>query len=224
MRGTVAGARTAVGNTVLMQQDGVDTAPLVQSAEKLRGEGASVVYVAVAGRLAGLIAVADPIKPTTPDALRVLREAGIRVVMATGDGVTTARAVARELGIDDFQGEVRPQDKVELVTRLQGAGPPRCDGRRRHRGHACRERRLPGAALAAGWRWPIDAPLRGLSVLLPLAVAYTAYSEWRNVYVTGSWGYDATMPTVFGLGLSPLAQWLVGPSFATLFVRQRPRR
>ena len=81
-----------------------------------------------------------------------------------------------------------------------------------------------GAALAAGWRWPIDAPLRGLSVLLPLAVAYTAYSEWRNVYVTGSWGYDATMPTVFGLGLSPLAQWLVGPSFATLFVRQRPRR
>jgi hypothetical protein len=78
-----------------------------------------------------------------------------------------------------------------------------------------------GAALAAGWRWPIDAPWRGLCVLLPLAVAYTAYSEWRNVYVTGSWGYDATMPTVFGLGLSPLAQWLVGPSFATLFVSSR---
>ncbi len=122
VRGTVAGARTAVGNTVLMQQDGIDIAPLVQSAEKLRAEGASVVYVAVAGRLAGLIAVADPIKPSTPEALRVLREAGIRVVMATGDGVTTARAVARELGIDDFQGEVRPQDKVELVRTLKAQG------------------------------------------------------------------------------------------------------
>ena len=62
-----------------------------------------------------------------------------------------------------------------------------------------------GAAVAAGWRWPIDAPLRGLSALLPLAVAYTAYSEWRNVYVTGSWGYDATMPMLVGLGLSALA-------------------
>jgi Cu+-exporting ATPase len=122
VRGTVAGARTAVGNTVLMQQDGIDIAPLVQSAEKLRAEGASVVYVAVAGRVAGLIAVADPIKPSTPEALRVLREAGIRVVMATGDGVTTARAVARELGIDDFQGEVRPQDKVELVRTLKAQG------------------------------------------------------------------------------------------------------
>jgi Cu+-exporting ATPase len=122
VRGTVAGARTAVGNTVLMQQDGIDVAPLLQSAEKMRAEGASVVYVAVAGRLAGLIAVADPIKPSTPEALRVLREAGIRVVMATGDGVTTARAVARELGIDEFHGEVRPQDKVELVKELKAKG------------------------------------------------------------------------------------------------------
>jgi Cu+-exporting ATPase len=122
VRGTVAGARTAVGNTVLMKQDGIDVEPIVQSAEKLRAEGASVVFVAVAGRLAGLIAVADPIKPSTPDALRVLREAGIRVVMATGDGVTTARAVASELGIDDFRGEVRPQDKVELVSTLKAQG------------------------------------------------------------------------------------------------------
>jgi Cu+-exporting ATPase len=122
VRGTVAGARTAVGNTVLMKQDGIDVEPLVQSAEKLRAEGASVVFVAVAGRLAGLIAVADPIKASTPEALRVLREAGIRVVMATGDGVTTARAVATQLGIDEFLGEVRPQDKVELVAKLKAEG------------------------------------------------------------------------------------------------------
>ena len=81
-----------------------------------------------------------------------------------------------------------------------------------------------GAAVAAGWRWPIDAPLRGLSALLPLAVAYTAYSEWRNVYVTGSWGYDATMPMVLGLGLSPLAQWLAIPPIAVLLVRRGLRR
>jgi hypothetical protein len=81
-----------------------------------------------------------------------------------------------------------------------------------------------GAALAAGWHWPIDAPLRGLSALLPLAVAYTAYSEWRNVYVTGSWGYDTAMPMVFGLGLAPLAQWLAIPPIAVFLVRRGLRR
>ena len=119
VRGTVAGAPTSVGNTVLMQQQGIDVTPLVQPAEQLRAEGASVVFVAVANRLAGLIAVADPIKASTPEALRVLRDAGIHVVMATGDGVTTAAAVAKQLGIDEFHGEVRPQDKVELVTALK---------------------------------------------------------------------------------------------------------
>ena len=122
VRGTVAGARTAVGNTVLMQQDGIDIAPLVQSAEKLRAEGASVVYVAVAGRLAGLIAVADPIKPSTPRRCACCAKPASTSSWPPGDGVTTARAVARELGIDEFQGEVRPQDKVELVTRLKAQG------------------------------------------------------------------------------------------------------
>jgi len=122
VRGTVAGAQTSVGNTVLMQQQGIDIAPLDQSAEQLRSEGASVVFVAIATRLAGLIAVADPIKASTPEALRVLQDAGIHVVMATGDGVTTAQAVAKQLGIDEFYGEVRPQDKVELVTSLKAKG------------------------------------------------------------------------------------------------------
>jgi Cu+-exporting ATPase len=122
VRGTVADAHTAVGNTVLMQQEGIDVTPLASSAEQLRAEGASVVFVAIASRLAGLIAVADPIKASTPEAMRVLRDAGIHVVMATGDGVTTARAVARQLGIDEFHGEVRPQDKVELVKALKTKG------------------------------------------------------------------------------------------------------
>src|SRR5512134_1156029 len=122
VRGTVAGAHTAVGNTVLMQQEGIEVTPLASSAEQLRGEGASVVFVAIDSRLAGLVAVADPIKASTPEAMRVLRDAGIHVVMATGDGVTTARAVAQQLGIDEFHGEVRPQDKVELVTALKAKG------------------------------------------------------------------------------------------------------
>jgi len=122
VRGRVGGAATAVGNTVLMQQLGIDAAPLAWHAEPLRAEGASVVLVAIGGQLAGLIAVADPIKDTTREALRVLKDAGIRVVMATGDGITTARAVATQLGIDEFHGEVRPQDKTELVAKLKAQG------------------------------------------------------------------------------------------------------
>jgi Cu+-exporting ATPase len=122
VRGRVDGKRVALGNTVLMQQVGVDVAPLREAAETRRAEGASVVFVAVEQRLAGLVAAADPIKETTPDAIRELHAANIRIVMATGDGITTARAVAARLGIDEVHGEVRPQDKVELVAALQAQG------------------------------------------------------------------------------------------------------
>ncbi|MFD2366713.1 copper-transporting P-type ATPase [Pseudoduganella sp. GCM10020061] len=122
VRGTVAGHRIALGNTTLMEQEGIDWKALAQEAEALRGEGASVMYLAVDGRLAGLLAVSDPVKSTTQEALHVLREAGLAVVMATGDGVTTARSVARRLGIDKVHGEVKPQDKLVLVERLQAQG------------------------------------------------------------------------------------------------------
>lgn len=79
------------------------------------------MYLSVDGRLAGLLAVADPIKTTTPEALATLKENGIRVVMATGDGVVTAKAVAERLGIDEYHGEVKPADKLDLVTKLQQA-------------------------------------------------------------------------------------------------------
>lgn len=120
--GIVGGRRLALGNTVLMEQEGVDVSPLTVQAEELRRNGASVMHLAADGRLLGLLAVADPVKDSTPEALDVLRQAGLRVIMATGDGETTARAVGQRLGIDEVHGEVKPADKLALVERLQQEG------------------------------------------------------------------------------------------------------
>ncbi|GMU43358.1 MAG: copper-translocating P-type ATPase [Lysobacterales bacterium] len=122
VRGRVEGKVLRLGNTRLLEEAGVATTAIHRDAERLRGDGASVMFLAVDGRLAGLIGVADRIKPTTPEAIRQLQAAGLRVIMATGDGETTARAVARELDIDEVHGEVRPQDKADLVARLKAAG------------------------------------------------------------------------------------------------------
>ena len=122
VRGRIAGRTLALGNTVLMQQSNVNTGPLAQTAEALRGEGASVMFLAVDGQLAGLLAVSDPIKASTPDARAALHAAGLRIIMATGDGLTTAGAVGRRLGIDEVHGEVLPADKLALVERLQAEG------------------------------------------------------------------------------------------------------
>ncbi|GJM10060.1 MAG: copper-translocating P-type ATPase [Lysobacteraceae bacterium] len=120
--GKVDSHELALGNTALMEECGVDWAQLQDPAEQLRAEGASVMFLAVDAQLAGLIAVADPIKPSTPEAIAALHEAGWRVVMATGDGRTTAEFVAQRLGIDEVHGEVRPQDKAKLVTEMQTQG------------------------------------------------------------------------------------------------------
>ncbi|MBJ7574179.1 heavy metal translocating P-type ATPase [Luteimonas sp. MC1828] len=122
VRGQVDGHAIAVGNTVLMRGAGADPAPLAARADALRAEGASVVHVAVDGRLAGFIALADPVKASTHDAIAGLHVAGIRIVMATGDGEATAHSVARALAIDEVHGEMRPADKSALVARLQGEG------------------------------------------------------------------------------------------------------
>ncbi len=122
VRGQVGGQQLALGNTVLMHQSGVAVDELLAQAEALRAEGASVMYLAAQGRLLGLLAVSDPIKQSTPEALSALQAAGLRVVMATGDGITTAKAVAARLGIAEFQGEVKPADKLALVQRLQREG------------------------------------------------------------------------------------------------------
>jgi Cu+-exporting ATPase len=120
--GQVEGRRLMLGNTALMQEAGVSTESLQIHAEKLRGDGTSIMYLAVDGALAGLLAVADPIKPTTKLAVERLQADGVKVIMATGDGLTTARSVARQLGIEEVHGEVKPQDKERLVASLQQAG------------------------------------------------------------------------------------------------------
>ncbi|MRV73513.1 heavy metal translocating P-type ATPase [Duganella sp. FT92W] len=122
VRGTVAGKAIALGNTALMAQLGIDVQPLRSSAELLRAEGASVMHLAIDGALAGLLAVSDPIKASTVEAMEQLNAAGIQLVMATGDGVTTARAVGRRLGISEVHGEVTPADKLALVEKLQREG------------------------------------------------------------------------------------------------------
>lgn len=122
VRGILRGQPVILGNTALMEQDGIDWHALSSEAEQLRAQGASVMYLARNRAFLGLIAVADPIKPTSAEALQALQFAGMRVVMATGDGLTTARAVASTLGIGEVHGEVKPQDKLALVERLQAEG------------------------------------------------------------------------------------------------------
>jgi Cu+-exporting ATPase len=122
VKGTVEGVRVALGNRKLMEDAEVNIEELAESAEAMRADGQTVMFVAVDGKAGGLIGVADPIKPTTPEAIRQLREEGIRVVMLTGDSRTTAAAVARKLGIDDVIAEVLPEDKSNQIKRLQEQG------------------------------------------------------------------------------------------------------
>lgn len=120
--GIVSGRQIALGNTALMSSGGVDVSSLKPEAEKLRELGASVMYLSIDEKLAGLIAVSDPIKRTSMDAVKGLQSEGIRIIMATGDGLTTANAVARQLGIEEVYGEVKPEDKLKLVDKLQQQG------------------------------------------------------------------------------------------------------
>ncbi|TDH62094.1 heavy metal translocating P-type ATPase [Dankookia rubra] len=120
--GTVGGRRVALGNARLMQELGVDLGELAAKADELRREGGTALFLAVDGKPGGVIAVADPVKPTTPAALASLRAEGIHIVMLTGDNRTTAEAVARKLGIDEFQGDVLPEDKHRIVRELRAKG------------------------------------------------------------------------------------------------------
>jgi Cu+-exporting ATPase len=122
VRGVVAGRHIAIGNTALMDTEKVDWRSLADQAEALRGQGASVMYLASDARLVGLLAVSDPVKESTPEAIETLRRDGLNIVMATGDGLTTAQSVGRKLGIREVYGEVKPQDKLLLVEKLQGQG------------------------------------------------------------------------------------------------------
>ncbi len=122
VKGSIGTLHLALGNTSLMEKLGVSVTSLATQAEQLRSEGASVMHLAINGDLAGLLVVSDPIKATSAEALQILRDAGLRIVMATGDGLTTAKSVGERLGIKEVYGEVKPMDKLELVTRLQIEG------------------------------------------------------------------------------------------------------
>jgi P-type Cu+ transporter len=120
--GQIDGHQVALGNRTLFAELGIALGDLVQWAEELRREGHTVMFVALDGHPAGLLGVADPIKPSTPEALQLLREDGVQVVMLTGDSRTTAEAVARTLGIERVEAEVLPEQKGEVIKRLQAEG------------------------------------------------------------------------------------------------------
>ncbi|HYI88687.1 MAG TPA: heavy metal translocating P-type ATPase, partial [Beijerinckiaceae bacterium] len=120
--GTVEGRKVILGNAAFLGEHGVDPGPLAAEAEKLRGDGATAIFAGIDGRAAGIFAIADPVKSSTPAALAALKAEGIRVVMLTGDNWTTARAVARNLGIDAVEAEVLPEGKSAVVQRYKAAG------------------------------------------------------------------------------------------------------
>jgi Cu+-exporting ATPase len=120
--GLVGGRRVVIGNRRMMAESGIDTAALDAEAEALRKDGATAIFLALDGKPAGLIAIADPIKASAADALRDLKAAGIRVVMLTGDNRTTAEAVAAKLGIAEVEAEILPEDKARVVERLRREG------------------------------------------------------------------------------------------------------
>ncbi len=120
--GTVDGKKVLIGNARFLEEKGVATESLARKADQLRADGATAIFVAIDGRLGGVLAIADPVKATTPAALAALTEAGVKVVMLTGDNWTTAKAVARKLGIDEVEAEVLPDQKSAVVQRRKAAG------------------------------------------------------------------------------------------------------
>jgi Cu+-exporting ATPase len=121
VRGTVAGRQIAVGNAELLRELGVSTVPLLERADALRGDGQTVMLIAVDDKPAGLLAVSDPIKSSTPDVIRDLKNAGLSIIMVTGDNATTAKAVAKKLGIE-YEADVLPERKAEVVKAHQQKG------------------------------------------------------------------------------------------------------
>ncbi len=122
VRGRIGGASVALGNRLMMEHEAVDPGSLAQRAEQLRMDGQTVMFVAVGGKPAGLLGVADPIKASTAEAVELLHRDGVEIIMLTGDSRTTAEAVARKLGIDRVEAEVLPERKNEVVRKLQGEG------------------------------------------------------------------------------------------------------
>ena len=221
VKGVVGSRSLALGNTALMQQLGVDVSPLATEAEALRGQGASVMHLAVGRKLAGLLAVSDPIKATTADALASLRQANIRVVMATGDGLTTARAVGQRLGIDEVHGEVKPADKLQLVEQLQAEGRVVAMAGDGINDAPALARADVGIAMGTGTDVAMNSAqltlvkgdLRGIATARDLSVATVANMKQN---LTFAFVYNALgIPLAAGL-LYSLTGWLLSPMIAAL--------
>jgi len=221
VRGTVAGKALALGNTALMEQLGVNVSGLASQAEALRAQGASVMHLAVDQKLYGLLAVSDPIKATTPDALASLRKAGLRVVMATGDGLTTARAVGQRLGIDEVHGEVKPVDKLRLVEKLKSEGRTVAMAGDGINDAPALARADVGIAMGTGTDVAMNSAqltlvkgdLRGIATARGLSVATVANMKQNLAF---AFVYNALgVPLAAGL-LYPFTGWLLSPMIAAL--------
>jgi len=221
VRGTVAGKALALGNAALMEQLDVDVAPMAPQAEALRAEGASVMHLAVDAKLAGILAVSDPVKATTAEALATLRKAGIRVVMATGDGLTTAKAVGQRLGIEEVHGEVKPANKLKLVEKLQSEGRVVAMAGDGINDAPALARADVGLAMGTGTDVAMNSAqltlvkgdLRGIATATALSVATVANMKQNLAF---AFVYNALgIPLAAGL-LYPFTGWLLSPMIAAL--------